>query len=56
MRFWIALVMMTLAGLAQAEIKTQTLNYQAADGSKLVGFYAYDDAIKRPAPRCAGGA
>lgn len=50
MRVWIALVMMTLAGLAQAEVRTQTLNYQAADGSKLVGFYAYDDAIKGQRP------
>lgn len=50
MRVWIAFVMMTLAGLAQAEVKTQTLNYQATDGSKLVGYYAYDDAIKGPRP------
>jgi dienelactone hydrolase len=50
MRFWIALMMMGLTGLAQAAIKTQQIDYQSADGSKLVGYYAYDDAIadKRP--------
>lgn len=50
MRFWIAVMMMSLAGLAQAQIKTQQFNYQSADGTPLVGYYAYDDAIidKRP--------
>lgn len=50
MRFWIALVMMTLTGLAQAAIKTETINYKSADGTKLVGYYAYDDAIKGQRP------
>lgn len=45
MRFWIAVMMMGLASLAQAEIKTQVFNYQSADGTPLVGYYAYDDAI-----------
>lgn len=45
MRFWIAAMMMSLAGLAQAEIRTQQFNYQSADGTPLVGYYAYDDAI-----------
>jgi dienelactone hydrolase len=50
MRLLIALTLMCLAGLAQAEVKTRTLDYQAADGTKLVGYYAYDDAIKGPRP------
>ena len=50
MRFWIAFAMMTLAGLAQAAIKTEQINYQSADGTKLIGYYAYDDAIKGQRP------
>jgi len=50
MRFWIALLMMGLASLAQAEIKTRQVDYQSADGSKLVGYYAYDDALKGQRP------
>ncbi len=50
MRFWIALLMMGLASLAQAEIKTRQVDYQSADGSKLVGYYAYDDAVKGQRP------
>lgn len=50
MRFWIAAVMMGFAGLTQAAIKTEQINYQSADGTKLVGYYAYDDAIKGQRP------
>jgi dienelactone hydrolase len=50
MRFCTALVMMCLAGLAQAAIKTETINYKSADGTQLVGYYAYDDAIKGQRP------
>ena len=50
MRFWIALLMMGLGGLAQAAVKTEQINYQSADGTKLVGYYAYDDAIKGKRP------
>jgi dienelactone hydrolase len=50
MRFWIAFMMMGLAGLAQAAIKTEQINYQSADGTQLVGYYAYDDAIKGKRP------
>lgn len=50
MRFWIALLIMGLAGLAQAAIKTEQIDYQSADGTKLVGYYAYDDAIKGQRP------
>ncbi|WP_426140688.1 dienelactone hydrolase family protein [Pseudomonas sp. DWP3-1-2] len=50
MRFWIALMMMGLAGLSQAEVKTRQVDYASADGTKLVGYYAWDDAIKGPLP------
>lgn len=38
------------AGLAQAEIKTREIPYKSPDGTSLIGYYAYDDAItgKRP--------
>lgn len=37
-------------GLAQAEIKTAEIPYKDPDGTALIGYYAYDDAIagKRP--------
>lgn len=50
MRFFIALTLMCLASLAQAEVKTRTVDYQSADGTRLVGYFAYDDAIKGPRP------
>jgi dienelactone hydrolase len=50
MRVCIALLMMGLAGLAQAAIKTEQIDYQSADGTRLVGYYAYDDAIKGQRP------
>lgn len=50
MRLLIALTLMCLAGFAQAEVKTRQIDYQSADGTKLVGYYAYDDAIKGPRP------
>ncbi|MDH4582639.1 dienelactone hydrolase family protein [Pseudomonas sp. BN415] len=38
------------SGLAQAEIKTSEIPYKGPDGTALIGYYAYDDAIagKRP--------
>ncbi|EPM68266.1 dienelactone hydrolase [Pseudomonas syringae pv. theae ICMP 3923] len=50
MRLWIAMIMMGLTGLAQAAIKTEQIDYKSADGTKLVGYYAYDDAVKGPRP------
>ena len=50
MRFWTVLIMMSLAGLTQAAIKTETIDYQSADGTQLIGYYAYDDAIKGQRP------
>lgn len=50
MRYRLLGALMAASALAQAEIQTQEIPYTAADGTKLVGYYAYDDAIegKRP--------
>jgi len=43
-------LLMAASFAAQAEIQTQEIPYTAADGTKMIGYYAYDDAIegKRP--------
>ncbi|MCU1750046.1 dienelactone hydrolase family protein [Pseudomonas sp. 6D_7.1_Bac1] len=50
MRVFIALVLLALSGLNQAAIKTQEIPYKSADGTEMIGYYAYDDSIqgKRP--------
>lgn len=50
MRFLIALGLLGLASAAQAAIQTKEIPYKSADGTELVGYYAYDDAVsgKRP--------
>lgn len=50
MRMFLALVLVALSGLTQAAIKTQEIPYQSTDGTKMIGYYAYDDAIKGPRP------
>jgi dienelactone hydrolase len=50
MRLWTGLIMMAVAGFTQAAIKTEQVDYQSADGTKLVGYYAYDDAVKGQRP------
>lgn len=50
MRALLALTLMCCAALAQAAVQTREIPYQDADGNRLVGYYAYDDALegKRP--------
>lgn len=50
MRALLALTLMCSAALAQAAVQTREIPYQDADGNRLVGYYAYDDAVegKRP--------
>ena len=50
MRALLALTLMCSAVLAQAAVQTREIPYQDADGNRLVGYYAYDDAVegKRP--------
>lgn len=50
MRLLMATILMCLTALAQAEVKTRQIDYQAADGTKLVGYFAWDETIRGPRP------
>ena len=50
MRVFLALFLLAVSGLSQAAIKAQEIPYQSPDGTKLIGYYAYDDAVKGPRP------
>ncbi len=50
MRVFLAFVLLALSGLSQAAIKTQEIPYQGPDGTKLIGYYAYDDSIQGARP------
>lgn len=50
MRVFLAFVLLALSGLSQAAIKTQEIPYQSPDGTKLIGYYAYDDSIQGARP------
>jgi len=50
MRLFLALTLLVFSSLSAAAIKTQEIPYQSADGTKLIGYFAYDDAIKGPRP------
>ncbi|MFJ4250065.1 dienelactone hydrolase family protein [Pseudomonas sp. NPDC089741] len=50
MRLFLALTLLAISSLTQAAIKTEEIPYQSADGTKLIGYYAYDDAIKGARP------
>ena len=49
-RIALLLALLLGASLVQAEIKTSEIPYKSPDGTSLIGYYAYDDAItgKRP--------
>ncbi|WP_271407622.1 dienelactone hydrolase family protein [Pseudomonas sp. Q1-7] len=49
-RFALLLALLLGAGLARAEIKTTEIPYKGPDGTALVGYYAYDDAIAGQRP------
>lgn len=50
MRALLALTLMCSASLAQAAVVTREIPYQGDNGKRLIGYYAYDDAVqgKRP--------
>lgn len=50
MRALLALTLICSASLAQAAVQTREIPYQDAEGKRLIGYYAYDDAVqgKRP--------
>ncbi|NBF08556.1 dienelactone hydrolase family protein [Pseudomonas sp. Fl4BN1] len=50
MRVLLAVFLLTLSDLGQAAIKTQEIPYRSTDGTPLIGYYAYDDAVQGPRP------
>ncbi|MCF6780690.1 dienelactone hydrolase family protein [Stutzerimonas stutzeri] len=50
MRYPLLGLLMATSLAAHAEIQTQEIPYTAADGTKMVGYYAYDDAVEGPRP------
>ncbi|WP_457968028.1 dienelactone hydrolase family protein [Pseudomonas sp. R4-84] len=50
MRRLLAVVLLALSSASHAAIQTQEIPYTSADGTKLIGYYAYDDAVKGPRP------
>lgn len=50
MRYLLALALIGATGLAQAAVQTRQIDYQDADGKRLVGYYAYDDAVSGERP------
>ncbi|NHN79134.1 dienelactone hydrolase family protein [Azotobacter chroococcum] len=44
------LLLLAFSTASLAEIQTRELTYQSTDGTPLVGYYAYDDAIEGPRP------
>jgi len=50
MRLLLAVFLLALSTLSQAEIKTRSIPYQSPDGTRMIGYLAYDDAIKGPRP------
>jgi dienelactone hydrolase len=50
MRYRLLGALLAASTLAQAEIQTREIPYTAADGTRMIGYHAYDDALdgKRP--------
>lgn len=44
MRLLTALLLFAFAASASAAIKTQEIPYESTDGTKMIGYFAYDDA------------
>lgn len=42
--------LLLLSNLVQAAIQTQEIPYTATDGTRMMGYYAYDDAVQGPRP------
>jgi len=50
MRMTFAVLLLALSGFSQAAVQTQEIPYQSSDGTRMIGYFAYDDAIKGPRP------
>jgi dienelactone hydrolase len=44
------LALLFLAGSAEAAIQTREIPYTSADGTRLIGYHAWDDAVSGPRP------
>lgn len=49
MRLPLLSLLMVGSALAHAEVQTREMTYTAPDGTELVGYYAYDDALEQQA-------
>ena len=50
MRPLLIALLLCCSTMAQAAIQTREVPYTAADGTRLVGYHAWDDAISGPRP------
>ncbi|AZC52469.1 Dienelactone hydrolase family protein [Pseudomonas chlororaphis subsp. piscium] len=50
MRALFACLFLAFCGLSQAAIKTQEIPYHSPDGTRFIGYYAYDDSQQGPRP------
>ncbi|MGE7960110.1 dienelactone hydrolase family protein [Pseudomonas sp. NPDC089530] len=50
MRTLFACLLLAICGMSQAAIKTQEIPYQSPDGTRLIGYYAYDDSLPGARP------
>jgi len=50
MRLCLFTLLMAASALSHAEVQTREMPYTAADGTQMIGYYAYDDAIEGPRP------
>ena len=50
MRYPLLGLLMATSFVAHAEVQTQEIPYTAADGTQMVGYYAYDDTIEGARP------
>lgn len=50
MRALLTCLLLAFCGISQAAIKTQEIPYQSPDGTRLIGYYAYDNSLKGARP------
>lgn len=50
MRKCLLALLLAASPVLHAEIQTQEIPYRSADGTELIGYYAYDDAVAGPRP------
>lgn len=50
MRYCLLGLLLAASPLLHAEIQTREIPYRSADGTELIGYHAYDDAIQGPRP------